>query len=113
MNIIIKKFSYGARDRASQRGTDKFSIKVLNNCLVILLCKRIDSYDQIVTRSKFLSELMNISEIDEDDTDVIILHYRDYIGHTLVNDCYQLKEYIHLRKSHYTEENKPSKMKRA
>ena len=63
-------------------GADKFRIKVLNqlyDCLVTQLCKRIDPYEQIVKRFKFLSELVNISEIDEDSIKLIISYYKDDI----------------------------------
>ena len=59
---------------------------------------------------KFLSEMVNNSEIDEDSIKLIILCYKDDIDHKLVNECYEFKEYLHLRKSQNTEENMLSKM---
>ena len=96
------------------RGADKFRIEVLHqlyDCLVIQLCKRIDPYEQIAKRFKFLSELVSNSEIDEDSIKLIIKsYYKDNTDHKLGNECYQFKEYLHLRKSQNTEENTSSKM---
>ena len=36
--------------------------------------------------------------------------YKDDIDHKLVNEYYQFKDYLHLRKSHNIEKNMPSKM---
>ncbi|XP_036359388.1 uncharacterized protein LOC118763733 [Octopus sinensis] len=66
-------------------------------------------YQQIVKRFKFLSEL-NKSEFDEDSIKLIISHYKDDIDHKLINECYQFKGHLHLRKSRNTEENIPSKL---
>ncbi|GCB83904.1 hypothetical protein scyTo_0024748 [Scyliorhinus torazame] len=111
--IVTRKFSDGTSGIASLRGADKFRIEVLYqpyDCLIIQLRKRIDPYEQIAKRFKFLSELVNNSEIDEDSIKLIISYYKDDIDHKLVNECYQFKEYLHLRKSQNTEENTPSKM---
>ncbi|XP_072351187.1 zinc finger MYM-type protein 1-like [Scyliorhinus torazame] len=111
--IVTRKFSDGTSGIASLRGVDKFRIEVLYqlyDCLIIQLRKRIDPYEQIAKRFKFLSELVNNSEIDEDSTKLIISYYKDDIDHKLVNECYQFKEYLHLRKSQRTEVNTPSKM---
>ena len=85
--IVTKKFSDGTSDSASLRGADKFRMEVLNqiyDCLVIQLCKGIDPYEQIAKRFKFLSELMNNSEIDEDSIKLIISYYNDEIDHKLI-----------------------------
>ncbi|XP_072331181.1 zinc finger MYM-type protein 1-like isoform X2 [Scyliorhinus torazame] len=111
--IVTRKFSDGTSGIASLRGADKFRIEVLYqlyDCLIIQLRKRIDPYEQIAKRFKFLSELVNNSEIDEDSIKLIISYYKDDIDHKLVNECYLFKEYLHLRKSQKTEENTPSKM---
>ncbi|GCB68678.1 hypothetical protein scyTo_0005349 [Scyliorhinus torazame] len=111
--IVTRTFSDGTSGIASLRGADKFRIEVLYqlyDCLIIQLRKRIDPYEQIAKRFKFLSELVNNSEIDEDSIKLIISYYKDDIDHKLVNGCYQFKEYLHLGKSQTTEENTPSKM---
>ncbi|GCB64776.1 hypothetical protein scyTo_0011798 [Scyliorhinus torazame] len=111
--IVTWTFSDGTSGIASLRGADKFRIEVLYqlyDCLIIQLRKRIDPYEQIAKRFKFLSELVNNSEIDEDSIKLIISYYKDDIDHKLVNECYQFKEYLHLRKSQNREENMPSKM---
>ncbi|GCB70313.1 hypothetical protein scyTo_0005647 [Scyliorhinus torazame] len=95
--IVTKKFSDGTSGIASLRGADKFRIEVLHqlyDCLVIQLRKRIDPYEQIAKRFKFLSELVNNSEIDEDNIKLIISYSKDDIDHKLVNECYQFKEYL-------------------
>ena len=82
------------------RGTGQIRIEVLNqlyDCLVIKLYKMIDPYSQIVKRFKFLSELVNNSEIDEGSIKLIISYYKDDIDHKLVIECYQLKDSLHLR----------------
>ena len=111
--IVTKKFSDRTSGSASLRGADKFRIEVLNqfyDCLVIHLCNRIDPCEQIVKRFKFLSELVSNCEIDEDSIKLIMSYCKDDIDHKLVNECYQFKEYLHLRKSWNTEENIPPKM---
>ena len=75
--IVTKKFSDGTSGSVSLGGADKFRIEVLNqlyDCLVIQLCKRIDPYEQIAKRFKFLSELVNNSEIDEYNIKLKILY---------------------------------------
>ncbi|XP_072368175.1 zinc finger MYM-type protein 1-like [Scyliorhinus torazame] len=114
--IVTRKFSDGTSGIASLKGADKFRIEVLYqlyDCLIIQLRKRIDPYEQIAKRFKFLSELVNNSEIDEDSIKLIISYYKDDIDHKLVNECYQFKDYLHLRKCQNTEENTSSKMQRA
>ena len=72
--IVTKKVSDGTSGSASLRGADKFRLEVLNqlyDCLVIQLCKRIDPYEQIAKKFKFLSELVNNSETDEDSIKLI------------------------------------------
>ena len=94
-------------------GQSSFFSKELNqlyDCLVIQLYKSFDPYDPIAKRFKFLSELVNNSEIDKDSIKLIILYYKDDIDHKSVNEWYQFKEYLHLRKSQNTEENTPSKI---
>ncbi|XP_072351161.1 uncharacterized protein [Scyliorhinus torazame] len=111
--IVTRKFSDGTSGIASLRGADKFRTEVLYklyDCLIIQLHKRIDPDEQIAKRFKFLSELVNNSEIDEDSIKLIISYCKDDIDHKLVNECYQFKEYLRLRKSQHTEENTPSKM---
>ncbi|GCB69255.1 hypothetical protein scyTo_0010528 [Scyliorhinus torazame] len=113
-HIVTRKFSDGTSGIPSLRGTHKFRIEVLYqlyDCLIIQLRKRIGSYEQIAKRFKFLSELVNNYQIDEDSIKLIISYYKDDIDHKLVNECYQFKEYVHLRKSQHTEENTPSEMK--
>ncbi|GCB73437.1 hypothetical protein scyTo_0002542 [Scyliorhinus torazame] len=111
--IVTRTLSDGTSGIASLRGAAKFRIEVLYQLydyLIIQLRKRIGPYAQIAKRFKFLSELVNNSEIDEDSIKLIISYYKDDIDHKLVNECYQFKEYLHLRKSQNTEENTPSKM---
>ncbi|GCB81770.1 hypothetical protein scyTo_0021884, partial [Scyliorhinus torazame] len=111
--IVTRTFSDGTSGVASLRGADKFRIEVLYqlyDSLIIQLSKRIDPYEQIAKRFKFLSELVNNSEIDEDSIKLIISYYKDDIDHKLVNKCYQFKEYLHRRKSQDTEVNTSSKM---
>ncbi|XP_072354889.1 uncharacterized protein [Scyliorhinus torazame] len=91
--IVTRTFSDGTSGIASLRGADKFRIEVLYqlyDCLIIQLRKRIDPYEQIAKRFKFLSELMNNSEIDEDGIK-LISYYKDDIDHKLVNECYSSK----------------------
>ncbi|GCB66549.1 hypothetical protein scyTo_0010116 [Scyliorhinus torazame] len=90
--IVARTFSDGTSGIASLRGADKFRIDVLcqlYDCLIIQLRKKIDPYEQIAKRFKFLAELVNNSEIDEDSIKLIILYYKDDIEHKLVNECYQ------------------------
>uniref|UniRef100_A0A0L8GGT7 Uncharacterized protein n=1 Tax=Octopus bimaculoides TaxID=37653 RepID=A0A0L8GGT7_OCTBM len=111
--IVTKKFADGTSDRASLEEAEKFRIEVLNqvyDCLIIQLSKRMDPNEQIAKRFKFLSGLMNNLEFVENSIKLIILHYKDDIDHKLINECYQFKEYLHLRKSWNTEEITPSKM---
>ncbi|CAI9727002.1 Hypothetical predicted protein [Octopus vulgaris] len=87
--IVTKKFADGTSDRASIKGADKFRIEILNQvyeCLIIQLSKRMDPYEQIAKRFKFLSELMNNSELDEDSIELIISDYKDDIHHKLINE---------------------------
>uniref|UniRef100_A0A0L8HAX1 Uncharacterized protein n=1 Tax=Octopus bimaculoides TaxID=37653 RepID=A0A0L8HAX1_OCTBM len=72
---VTKKFADGTSDRASLKGAEKYSIEVLNqvyDCLIIQLSKRIEPYEQIAKRFKFLSELMNNSEFDENSIKLVI-----------------------------------------
>ncbi|XP_072366900.1 zinc finger MYM-type protein 1-like [Scyliorhinus torazame] len=111
--IVTRKLSDGTSGIASLKGADKFRIEVLYqlyDCLIIQLRKRIDPYEQIAKRFKFLSDLVNNSEIDEDSIKLIISYYKNDIDRQIVNECYQFKEYMDLRKSQNTEENAPSKM---
>ncbi|XP_014782840.1 uncharacterized protein LOC106878209 [Octopus bimaculoides] len=111
--IVTKKFADRTHDKASLKGAEKFRIEVLNqvyDCLIIQLSNRTDLYEQIVKRFKFLSKLMNNSEFDENSIKLIISHYKDDIDRKLINECYQFKGYLHLRKSRNAEENTPSKM---
>ncbi|CAI9731839.1 XP_014782840.1PREDICTED: uncharacterized protein LOC106878209 [Octopus vulgaris] len=108
-----KKFADRTSDRASLKGAKKFRIEVLNqvyDCLKIQLSKRMDPYEQIAKRFNFLSELMNNLELDENSIKLIILHYKDDVYHELINECYQFKGCLHLRKFWNTEDNTPSKM---
>uniref|UniRef100_A0A0L8I204 HAT C-terminal dimerisation domain-containing protein n=1 Tax=Octopus bimaculoides TaxID=37653 RepID=A0A0L8I204_OCTBM len=111
--IVTKEFADGTSDRASMKRAEKFRIEVLNqvyDCLIIQLSKRMEPYEQIAKRYKFLSELINNSEFDENSIKLIISHYKGDIDHKSINECYQFKEYLHFRKSQNTEENTPSKM---
>ena len=66
---VIKKVSDGTIGRASFVGADKFRIEVLNrpyDCLIVQLRGRIDPYEQIGKRFKFLSQLTDDSKINED-----------------------------------------------
>ncbi|GCB60504.1 hypothetical protein scyTo_0009187 [Scyliorhinus torazame] len=57
--IVTRKFSDGTSGIASLRGADKLRIEVLYqlyDCLIIQLRKRIDPYEHIAKRFKFLSE---------------------------------------------------------
>ncbi|GCB85875.1 hypothetical protein scyTo_0026521, partial [Scyliorhinus torazame] len=72
---VTRKFSDGTSGIASLRGADKFWIEVLyqlHDCLIIQFRKWIDPYEQIAKRFKFLSVLVNNSEIDEDSIKLII-----------------------------------------
>ncbi|CAI9717723.1 Hypothetical predicted protein [Octopus vulgaris] len=100
--IVTKKFADGTSDKASLKGAEKFRIEVLNqvyDCLIIHLSKWMDPYEQTAKKFKFLSELMNNSKFVENSIKLIISHYKDNIDHKLINECYQFKANLHLRKS--------------
>ena len=93
---VIKKFSDGTIGRTSFVGADKFRIEVLNrpyDCIIVQLRGRIDPYEQIGKRFKFLSQLTDDSKIDEDSIKLAISYSKDDIDHKLENECYQFKEY--------------------
>lgn len=99
--IVTRKFSDGTTGIASLRAADKFRIDVLYQLYDCQLRKRIDPYEQIAKRFKFLSDMVNNSEIDEDSIKLMILYYKYDTEHKLVKNIW---------KSQNTQENTPSKM---
>uniref|UniRef100_A0A0L8H5P4 Uncharacterized protein n=1 Tax=Octopus bimaculoides TaxID=37653 RepID=A0A0L8H5P4_OCTBM len=94
--LFVKELRDNSTNRiAHYESVSKRIEEVLNHvydCLIIQLSKRMGPYEQIAKRFKFLLELMNNSEFDEDSIKLIISHYKDDIDHKLINECYQFKE---------------------